>query len=152
MANYLNGISVDQLKASVKASSRQVLLKRSFVYRLQKRLYQILSFYGYKSKEEVDAIAAPTIKISLKNSDDIVRFAKLHQVPLKLLISEMQRFGIYNNGYEDRVVIEGKLNTCAKSFVINFLEKHLYPSGIERRVNRRYDDRPLPEVHLLSKR
>ncbi len=144
MANYLNEITVDDLDKSVKASGWPDFAQQVFRYRLQKRLYQILVFYNLKTVAELDAITAPTIKVSLKTMNDIVRFAKLYQVPLKQVVAEMVNYKIYNTNYEDTVVLDGKLSSCEQSFVITFLEKYLYPSGIERRVNRLYDNKPLP--------
>ncbi len=85
--------------------------------------------------------------ISLKTAEERASVAKKYGLTLDELENTMREHNLLKDDgtshFVDRVVEDGELVHCEKSLIIYLLEKNYYPSGLENRLNRFMDKKPL---------
>ncbi|MBT3982660.1 MAG: hypothetical protein HOE90_14980 [Bacteriovoracaceae bacterium] len=150
MARHLNRIDYAFVKSAVKATHLPDFVREVYAYRLYRRLLDILVIYGLRDKSEIDELPIPNVSIALSTPQDRLNAAIKYNIPLSEIETVMYQRKILKKEipvalFEDVVVRKGKIWECDDSIIIGLLEKHVYPTGIDRRVFRYFDNRPLKE-------
>ena len=125
-------------------------LQQTFVRKMQVRRNAILQEFGLTNLIPAgeDQIPEVNIKVSLKTLQDRQAAASKYNINLHALNKMLQNANLLNNvegrsAYVDVLVRKSRINNCEKSAIVNLLEKGPNPSGIERRIKRSRDDKPL---------
>ncbi|MFN8369516.1 MAG: hypothetical protein U0T83_02700 [Bacteriovoracaceae bacterium] len=147
MARKIANISEVEMRFAAAASNWPDFVQESLVYKLMKRRNRIAHIYNIEPMLDKVEVAAPNISISLKSKNERENVAKKYGVELAQIEEKMREFNLLDNDgtshFEDKVVEDGELVHCEKSLLIYLLERHHYPSGLENRLNRFMDKKPL---------
>ena len=125
-------------------------LQQTFVRKMQVRRNAILQEFGLTDLIPSGEAQIPEIdiKVSLKTPLERKAAASKYNLNLDELNKMLQNANQLNNvegrsAYVDVLVRKSRINSCEKSVIINLLEKGSNPSGVERRIKRSRDDKPL---------
>ena len=132
-------------------------LQQTFVRKMQVRRNAILQEFGLTNLIPAgeDQIPEVNIKVSLKTLQERKAAASKYNLNIHELNKMLQNANQLNNvegrsAYVDVLVRKSRINSCEKSVIINLLEKGPNPSGVERRIKRSRDDKPLMDCTFES--
>ncbi|MBT3984589.1 MAG: hypothetical protein HOE90_24750 [Bacteriovoracaceae bacterium] len=144
MALKMARLSQDKVEAAVSSTGWPDFQQRALVYKLIARRNALAKAYGIfelvrkNERENPRPTLYKEVSLTVASEygiDEKVFLEKVKQTEVKL-------------GTKDLVLEKGKINSCKKSFWVNLLEEVNHPSGLERRINRNKDDKPLKECEL----
>ncbi len=167
MVTFADGVFMAKKMASLKKTDFEEVfshskwpdfLQKTFVRKMMARRNRIAEIFHVTDllPKEERLLEDINISISFKTSEERNAVCQKYAISINELEKTMKEAGILKerggiSTYQDNVVSKNQLRSCQWSLIVNLLEKGANPSGIQRRVERFHDDKPLAECVFLPK-
>lgn len=141
MADRITGLSDDQLKQAISASTWPDFMKETLFYKIASRRDQISRLFGDPGNDSPPPLAAPNISIDISSPEKVRGVERRYRLAPGSLGEELAKRKAESTGREI-LVKDGEVVDSDDSALITLLSIQRFPSGLSDRYKRMANRNP----------